>query len=307
MIAIVGATGVLGGELTRQLLASGEPVVAITRDASRARDLASLGAEVRVADLVDHASLAPAIRGVDAVIAAAHGLLGRGRNASGSVDDAGHRALIDAAREQRVSHFVYTSVVGASPSHPVSFWRTKYATERYLEASGLRHTILRPTAFMETHAHMLLGKSVLEGKPAVVFGSGAQPLNFVAASDVAAIAVMAMRESDGGSRIIEIGGPDNLTRNDVVALYGRVSGRQARARHVSTGALRVLSAVMRPFHEGLSGVMAASISFETIDQSFDPAETLRRFPIRLTTLEDFVRAQATRHASREAGPAAVHR
>ena len=307
MIAIVGATGVLGRELARQLLASGERVVAITRDASRARDIASLGAEVRVADLVEHASLAPAIRGVDAVVAAAHGLLGRGRNASGSVDDAGHRALIDAAREQGVSHFVYTSVVGASPAHPVAFWRTKYATERYLEASGLRHTILRPTAFMETHAHLLLGKSVLEGKPAVVFGSGSQRLNFVAASDVAAIAIMALRATDGGNRTIEIGGPDNLTRNDVVALYGRVAGRQARARHVSTGVLRVLSAVMRPFHEGLSGVMAASISFETIDQSFDPAETLRRYPVQLTKLEDFVRAQATQHTSRAAGPAVVSR
>ena len=307
MIAIVGATGVLGRELARQLLSNGERVVAITRDASRARDLVSLGAEVRVADLVERASLEPAIRGASTVVAAAHGLLGRGRNASGNVDDAGHRALIDVARGQRVSHFVYTSVVGASPTHPVAFWRTKYAAERYLEASGLRHTILRPTAFMETHAHMLLGKSVLEGKPAVVFGAGTQRLNFVAASDVAAIAIMALRDSGGGNRTIEIGGPDNLTRNDVVALYGRVAGRPAKVRHVSTGALRVLSAIMRPFHEGLSGVMAASISFETIDQSFDPAETLRRYPIRLTTLEDFVRAQATQHTPREPAQATATR
>lgn len=291
MIAIVGATGLLGRELARRLLSNGEAVVAITRDASRARELASLGAEVRMGDLVDHASLAGAIREADVVIAAAHSLLGRGRYGSRHVDDAGHRALIDAAKAQGVEHFVYTSVLGASSSHPVAFWRTKYAIERYLEASGLRHTILRPAAFMELHAHELLGKSVLQGKPAMVFGSGAVPVNFVAASDVAAIAVMALAGPHGGNRTIEIGGPDNLTRNEVIELYGRVAGRPARARHVSAGTLRFLSAVFRPLHEGLSGVMAASAALDSVDQSFDPSETLRRYPITPLRMEEFVRGR----------------
>jgi hypothetical protein len=50
--------------------------------------------------------------------------------------------------------------------------------------------------------------------------------------------------------------------------------------------------VFRPVHEGLSGVMSASVYFDTVDQSFDPSETLRRYPINLTRLEDFARARA---------------
>lgn len=80
-VAVVGATGSLGREATRQLLASGNGVVTITRTPAKAADLIALGAEVRRADLAEPESLGPAIRGTDAV-----------------VDDAGHRALIDAAR-----------------------------------------------------------------------------------------------------------------------------------------------------------------------------------------------------------------
>ena len=49
-IAVAGATGMLGRETARQLLAAGHRVVAVTRDRTRAADLESLGAEVRVAD-----------------------------------------------------------------------------------------------------------------------------------------------------------------------------------------------------------------------------------------------------------------
>ena len=289
MIAIVGATGALGGEVTRRLLADGLPVVAVTRAASRAADLAARGAEVRVADLTDHGSLANGVRGAEVVFVAAHALLGRGRNVSARVDDAGHRALIDAARAAGVTQFVYTSVQGASPTHPVDFWRTKFGIEEHLKASGLGHTILRPTAFMETHAHELLGKAILAGKSAIIFGRGDRPVNFVAVRDVATLAVTALTNASARGGTIEVGGPENLTRLEVAALYARLSGRPLAVRHVSAGALRFLSAVVRPLHPGISSVMRMGVEFETIDQSFDCAETLRRFPMPLTSMETFVR------------------
>ena len=292
-VAVVGATGSLGREVTRQMLMTGHQVIAIARTPAKAADLEAIGAEVRHADLAEPASLGPAIRGADAVVAAAHALLGRGRNASAVVDDAGHRALIDAAKSERVGQFVYTSVIGVSAAHPIGFWRRKYETERYLEASGLRYTILRPTAFMETHAHELIGKAILDGKPAVIFGRGEQPANFVAARDVAAVAVMALSRPTSTNEVIEIGGPTNLSRHEVAALYARLSGRSPKLRHVSVGTLRIMSALLGPFHPGISEVMRASIVFDTTDQTFDPAQMLRRYPIQLTHLDDFVRDRIT--------------
>ena len=290
-IAIVGATGTLGGAVAHRLFATGTPVIAISRSAVRAAHLAKLGADVRVADLTHHASLTNAIRGADTVFAAAHSLLGRGRYASARVDDAGHRALIDAARAQRVSHFVYTSVLGASPTHPVDFWRIKFGIEQYLKASGLGHTILRPAAYMETHAHELLGKAILKGKPAIVFGRGEQPTNFVAVRDVATFAILALTSENARGATIEIGGPDNPTRNQVAELYARLSGRRLVVRHLPPSALKAIAFAIGPFHSGISGVLRAGAAFETLDQSFDPSETLARFPTSLTPIETFVREQ----------------
>jgi nucleoside-diphosphate-sugar epimerase len=59
IIAVVGATGLQGGAVTRRLLTDHWPVRALTRnpDGKKARALAELGAEVVKADMSDPASL----------------------------------------------------------------------------------------------------------------------------------------------------------------------------------------------------------------------------------------------------------
>ena len=109
MILIVGATGVLGREATQKLILEGHRVRALVRTPEKAADLKQLGAEVIQGDLTDPASLACACQGVTSVLSAAHGMLGRGKNRSELVDDAGHRALIDAAKAAGVKHFMYVS------------------------------------------------------------------------------------------------------------------------------------------------------------------------------------------------------
>jgi uncharacterized protein YbjT (DUF2867 family) len=86
MILVVGASGVLGREVTRHLLGAGHRVRATSRDPAKLTDLQSLGAEVMPADLIDRASLDRACGGVEAVLAAAHSIFGAGKYASEAVD-----------------------------------------------------------------------------------------------------------------------------------------------------------------------------------------------------------------------------
>jgi uncharacterized protein YbjT (DUF2867 family) len=158
-------------------------------------------------------------------------MLGSGRNRSEAVDDAGHRALVDAARAAGVAHFVYTSVLGASPGHPLDFFRTKYAVEQYVKGSGPSYTILRPSAFMETHAHTFNGKGIVERGKTTLLGRSTRPRNFVAVRDVAAMAVRALNDRTMWGQTIEIGGPENFTDNQVAALYGRVLGVAPKVTH----------------------------------------------------------------------------
>ena len=77
MIAVVGATGYIGGLLSRRLAEGGEEVVALARHPERAGDLEAAGCEVRQADVLEPDSLGPALEGVDVAYYLVHSM-GRG-------------------------------------------------------------------------------------------------------------------------------------------------------------------------------------------------------------------------------------
>jgi uncharacterized protein YbjT (DUF2867 family) len=205
------------------------------------------------------------------------------------VDDAGHRALIDAAKAEGAAHFVYTSMLGAAPDGPIDFLRTKYQIEQYLKASGLRYTVLRPSAFMEWHAHIFNGKSILESGKTSLLGKGTKLRNFIAVRDVAQFAVLAVTDPKLQNRTLEIGGPGNFTNNQVTELYGKLAGVPPKISRLPSAVAKVMSIALKPFHPGLSRVMyIGSLPDEAFSERFDPAALLAEFPMHLTTLEEFV-------------------
>jgi uncharacterized protein YbjT (DUF2867 family) len=289
MILIVGGRGTLGSLVTTRLLAAGERVRVMSRTPQKAAALRAAGAEVVRGDLLDHRSTTDACAGADVVVAAAHSIFGRGRNASAHVDGAAHRQLIDIARAHGARHLVYTSVYDNGPAYDaVPFFRIKREVERHLTASGLSYTIVRPTAFMDFHAHELIGKPILAKGKVVLFGRGEQPRNFVAADDVAQFVVLAIRDPLLAGETIDVGGPEDLTHLDVVRLYERVSGRTAKVTRVPIGVVRTVSRLVRPVHAGLSQILQAAVLAEERAEPFDARPLMARFPITLTRLEDWV-------------------
>jgi uncharacterized protein YbjT (DUF2867 family) len=294
MYLIIGGSGVFGREAVRLLLEHGEQVRVLTRAPDRARDLADAGAVLVQGDLLDPPSLSRACAGVTGVVAAAHGMLGKGRYRSEAVDDAGNRALIDAAKAAGVGRFVFVSIYGAAPDHPVDFWRRKYAVEEYLRTSGLAWTVLRPTAFMEWHAHVFNGKAILEKGRTTLLGSGTKPRNFVAASDVAEFAVLALTDPRLVGRTIDVGGPGDFTNDQVAALYGRAAGVTPKVRHVPPVVARSMSVVMRPIQPGVSRIMyISSLRDDAYDECLDAAPLAAEFQVHLTTMEQFIDARVT--------------
>ena len=291
MILVVGATGMLGRKVVRTLLASDEPVRAMTREISKTDELKKLGARPVRANLTDPESIEFAVRGARVVIASAHAMLGRGDEASEHVDGEGHISLINAAKDAGVEHFIYTSVLHASSNHPIDFWRTKARVERYLQESGLTYTIVRATAFMDMHAYELIGKAVVTGKRVMLMGKGRNPRNFVAAEDVAKVIVGAIRIPSLRGEIIPVGGPENLTSHQVVEIFERAGGRKAKVAHIPLGAVRVMSRAIAPIHPGISRIMRVAVIDETMDQTFDPSSLRAKIPIALTTLESWAKTR----------------
>ena len=293
MILVVGASGRLGGTIARQLLNQGERVRVLTRTPAKLEHLEALGAEVVGGDLRDPASLKSACQGIEQVITTAHAGEGKGTNVPRSVDEAGNRHLIDAARTAGVRHFVFISTHGARPDSPVDLFRFKYQTEAYLRASGMPFTILRPTHLMDSWVD-LFGQSIFKKQEAMIFGRGTNPVNFVAIDDVARLAVLVLKQPEARNWTIEVGGPENLTFYQVVEVFERVLHLHVKVRQLSVPMLRTIQLLVRPFNSVLSRQLGMAILLDTDKQSCDMTETLKTFPLQLTRLEEFIQ---TRYAS----------
>jgi uncharacterized protein YbjT (DUF2867 family) len=275
---IVGATGCLGRATALALLEQGHKVRAMTRDPARAADLARAGAEVVPGDLTDVGSLERACKGALRVLASAHGLLGRGAQSSAQVDHVGHSALIAAARGAGVARFVYVSAQGAREDHPIDFFRTKAEIEEVLRESTLPYTILRPTAFMESHVHEFNGKLLLDKGFAVIVGPGSKPRNFIAVRDIVPFATQALTGDTLLGRTLEIGGPEAMSNREVALLYS-VRSRQGKVFHLPLAVARGLAAVARPLHEGIARVLdIALVPDADWPEDFDARALRAEFP-----------------------------
>jgi uncharacterized protein YbjT (DUF2867 family) len=276
VIVVAGGTGTLGTRLVPRLAGAGLAVRVLTRDPARARHLAGPGVDVVRGDVRDAASVGRALRGAGTVVSAVHGFAGPGRVSPASVDRAGNANLIDAAARAGAA-FVLVSVVGASPGHPIGLFRAKHGAEETLRASGISWTIVRATAFMETWATIMNQPLQASGK-IPVFGRGDNPVNFVSATDVAALTALAVTDPGLRGRVLELGGPDNLTFNQLAAIVQETTGRRGTIRLIPRPALQAMAWATATVKPALARQARAALAMDTLDMTFDPAPTRRAFP-----------------------------
>ena len=276
MIVVAGGTGTLGTLLVPRLVGAGLAVRVLTRDPARTRHLAGPGVEVVRGDVRDTASIAGALRGAATVVSAVQGFAGTGGVSPASVDRAGNANLIHAAARAGAA-FVLVSVVGASPGHPIGLFRAKHAAEETLRAVGIGWTIVRATAFMQTWAAIMSQPLHSSGK-IPVFGRGDNPVNFVSAADVAALAEQAVTDPGLRGQVLELGGPDNLTFNQFAAIVLETTGCRGTIRHIPRPALHAMAWLTAAVKPALARQARAALAMDTVDMSFDPAPARRAFP-----------------------------
>lgn len=275
VVLIVGGAGRLGTAIVERLTERDMKLRVLGRDASHAKHLPR-EVEVLVGDVRDPQSLTPAVAGAQIVISSVQALSDP-KSSPEATDHLGNRNLIDAAKEAGAEHFILVSALGAAPDHPMSISRAKYHAERYLKQSGLAWTLIRPSAFMEFWA-TLIGKPLVETGKTRVFGPGKNPMNFVSVSDVAAAVERAIVDPSLRGVELDMGGPENLSLNDVVAIFEKVSGRKAVVSHMPLAAMRIMSVALRPINPAMARVVEAGIAMNTIDQTWDGTEVRRRYP-----------------------------
>jgi uncharacterized protein YbjT (DUF2867 family) len=287
MILVVSPSGMLGGKVATALKEQGFGVRGLCRYPGSHPELAEKGIELVQGDLRQPDSLVKACEGVKTVIATAHAVAGNGKNDSKAVDLYGNRSLIDAAKSKGVEHFIFISIPGDNASSPVDFARHKYATEEYLKASGMKYTIIRPQAYMEIWG-LVVGEPIFKKGKTQVFGRGNNPVSFISAEDVKQFIVLAVTEPSLQNKIIELGGPENITVNELVEKFAEASGKPTKVTHVPVPVLRVMRPVMKLFRPGMGNLIGLSLIMDTTPGITDSTELAKRFKVKQTTLDQFI-------------------
>lgn len=225
MILVVGATGLVGGEVARLLRAGGEPVRALVRDPARASALAALGLELAQGDLERPDSLAAALRGIERVFLAS-ALDPRQVGLQGN--------LVEAARRAGARRIVKLSGLATALDSPVSSGRWHAQTERQIAGSGMGWTFLRPPFFLQN----LLRLAPAAARGVVPSASGAGLIAGVDARDVAGVAVAALLGDRWLEQALAVTGPAAFSYADVAKHLSALLGRDVRAIDVAPDALR---------------------------------------------------------------------
>jgi uncharacterized protein YbjT (DUF2867 family) len=139
LIAVTGVTGGLGGRVARRLASRGVRQRVVARDPGRVPALD--GAEVMTGSYDDRDGLRRAFQGARTLLMV---------SATERPDRLEHHAnVVEAATHAGVGRVVYTSIYGAAPDCTFTFGRDHWHTEQRIIASGLGHTFLRDSLYLD--------------------------------------------------------------------------------------------------------------------------------------------------------------
>jgi uncharacterized protein YbjT (DUF2867 family) len=223
MYVITGATGNTGSVTTEKLLASGEKVRVVGRDAKRLERFTQKGAEAFVADATDASALEKAFSGAKAVYA-----MIPPNHSSPDVPAYEERvsdALAAAVKKSGVTHVVALSSIGADKPNKVGPVIGLHDLEQKLEAiAGLNALFLRAGYFMENllaQAGVIQSLGIMAGplRPDL-------PLTMIATRDIGAVAADSLSKLDFvGKQSRELLGTRDVTYSEVASVIGAAIGK----------------------------------------------------------------------------------
>lgn len=261
-LLLAGASGSVGFEVLQGLQGKDFDLVTFSRNPKRSNKLKSLASEVRLGDIRKPATLEGLCDNIDVVfscLGASVGLHLGQPSSFHSVDYQGNLNLLQEAQRAGCRRFVYVSVhLGESYNH------TEYikAHERFVDAlkqSGMSYTIIRPAGIFSALAEFIplarLGIVPL-------IGDGSAKSNPVHPADVAQACMEHLLE---GPEEVSVGGPEVLTRREIVEHAFRAVGKKPRMIPVPAFLYRMGSIIMRPFHPRLGQMLQFAEAVSTHD------------------------------------------
>lgn len=245
-ILLLGATGTIGRATAKALLNQGHEVICPVRaragfaDGStdeRTRKILP-GVELHFSDASSifekQVSLIQRER-IDAIVSCLASRTGTPHNAW-DVDYRMHADILNVAKSADVKHFILLSAICVQKPL-LDFQQAKLAFEKELASSGIRYTIVRPTAFFKSLSGQI--QRLKRGKPYLLFGDGRlTACKPISDHDLAQFIASCLTDSDKHNTILPIGGPGAaITPVEQGEYLFMRMGIKPRFRHIPIGAI----------------------------------------------------------------------
>lgn len=229
-VFVTGASGFVGNEVVRELLARGHEVRALVRPGSEKKLKDRSRVAVVLGDCLHPQVLGAAVAGCDAIV---H-LIGIIREFPGRgvtferVHVQATRNLVDAAGQAGVRRFLHMSALGARAEFADPYHITNWQAEELVRHSGLVYTIFRPSVIYGPgdQSINLFARHIRRLSFFPVIGDGLYQLQPVPVWQVAQAFAAALELPRTENRLYEVGGPKPLTFNDIIDTIARVLKRR---------------------------------------------------------------------------------
>ena len=258
MILVTGATGNVGSEIARQLIAKGTPFRIFVRDPVKAASMIGPdGYEIAQGGFSDEAAFAAALEGVDAVYMVT--------NQSDAFKTDLER-MAGQVKAAGVKRFVMLSAEG-DPDSEIFFVRRTGELESIVRAADLNWTFLRPDWFMQNFAgYVAMGM--------VAFVEGPGKTSFVDVRDVAEIAILALTEPGHTHRTYRLTGPEAMTFQSAASRLTEGLGRDIPFVGLTPDQLRdgLIAQGAEPWYAEMNAEMTLAIR---MGMSFSPSNDIQ--------------------------------
>ena len=259
-VLLFGGTGTIGQATVRALQRLGHTVVCVVRARAGVGGSLALadcqrilpGAQLRVADVMDATALVrDAVCGehFDAVVSCLASRTGAPQDAW-AIDHQAQLHALEAARRAGATHFVLLSAICVQKPL-LAFQHAKLAFEQALIDSGMRYSIVRPTAFFKSLSGQI--ERVRKGKPFLLFGDGTlTACTPISDDDLGDYIAACLHSPERYNRVLPIGGPGPaITPREQGEHLFALMGKAPRFKQVPValldGIIAVLSTLGRLF------------------------------------------------------------
>ena len=286
LVLVTGATGFLGRRVVRQLQEHGHDVRCLVHTPGRERLFPDRTVDVHYGSVLDLDALSELLYDVGAVIHLVATIRQNKGMTYDQINRQGVSNMVAAARDHGVKHFIQVSAIGATGDPAYDYLYSKWRGEREVADGGVPYTIIRSSLmFGEGDGFLNLLAGLVKVFPVVpVVGSGRNRFQPIAVEDVARCVVSAVDREDLKGKIIEIGGPQQLSYNEIMAVVARTMGKHRLRIHLPVWLVRLAAAVLRRF-QTRSLATADQLRMLTIRNVAEPRAVEQTFGFTPRTLE----------------------